>query len=98
EYPIQLRVQEDQRNNINTLLNMKVTYRDMNMGGAIRSVPLSAVASIRYDNTYGGISRKNQKRTVAVYSNVLSNFNENEVAAEVRAAAQNYKDKLPKDV
>jgi len=96
EYPIQLRVQEDQRNNINKLMDMKITYRDMNMGGAIRSVPLSAVATIRYDNTYGGITRKNQKRLVTVYSNVLSNYNANEVVNEVRAAAANYK--IPKDI
>ncbi len=96
EYPIQLRLQADQRNNINTLMNMQITYRDMNMGGAIRSVPLSAVASIRYDYTYGGISRKNQKRLVTVYSNVLGGFNPNDVVAQVKAAVTSYE--MPSDI
>lgn len=96
EYPIQLRLQADQRNNINTLMNMKITYRDMNMGGAIRSVPLSAVTTIRYDHTYGGITRKNQKRLVTVYSNVLGGFNSNNVVSQVKTAVASYE--IPKDV
>src|SRR5690606_3182267 len=44
DYPIQLRVKESQRNNINTLMNLPVTYRDMAMNGAVRQVPLSAIA------------------------------------------------------
>lgn len=96
EYPIMLRLSDEQRNNISELLNLKITYRDMNMGGAIRSVPLSSVASIRYTNTYGGITRRNQKRVVTVYSNILSGFNAQEVVGNVTAAAANYK--LPKEV
>lgn len=91
EYPIQLRYQFDQRNNINALMNMPITYRDMNMGGQIRNVPLSAVADVKYANSLGGISRKNQKRVVTVYSNVLTDYNPNDVAAQVQAAAMNYK-------
>ncbi len=96
EYPIMLRLKDEQRNNISELLNLKITYRDMNMGGAIRSVPLSSVASIRYINTYGGITRKNQKRVVTVYSNILTGFNSQEVVRNVTAAAATYK--LPKNV
>ncbi len=96
EYPIMLRLSDEQRNNISELLNIKITYRDMNMGGAIRSVPLSSVASIRYTNTYGGITRKNQKRVVTVYSNILTGFNAQDVVANVTKAAAAYK--LPKDV
>ena len=33
EYPIQVRYKFDQRNNIEALRNLKITYRDMNMGG-----------------------------------------------------------------
>ncbi|HZG00476.1 MAG TPA: efflux RND transporter permease subunit, partial [Chitinophagales bacterium] len=91
EYPIQLRYNYEQRNNINALMNMPITYRDMNMGGAIRNVPLSAVADIKYANALGGITRKNQKRLVTVYSNVLGGFNPNDVVAQVQTAAANYK-------
>ena len=90
EYPIQVRYTEDQRNNIDELRNLKVTYRDMNMGGMIRQVPMSAFTQIYYSNTFGGISRKNQTRTVTISSNVLQGFNANEVVAQVQEAINNY--------
>ncbi|MBL0047529.1 MAG: efflux RND transporter permease subunit [Bacteroidetes bacterium] len=90
EYPIQLRYKEDQRNNIDVLMNLKITYRDMNMGGLIRQVPLASVANIHYDNTFGGIKRKNQKRIVTLSSNVLSNANANEVVAKVQEAVAKF--------
>ena len=62
DYPIMLRLQDDQRKNMDVLSNMKVTYRDMAKMGMIRQVPMSAFADINYTTTYGGIKRKNQKR------------------------------------
>lgn len=90
EYPIQLRYSVDQRTNINQLLNMKISYRDMNMGGMVRQVPLSSVANIHYSNTYGGIKRKNQKRLVTISSNVLSDYNANKVVALVSEAVATF--------
>jgi multidrug efflux pump len=90
DYPIQLRYKIDQRSNINQLMNLKISYRDMNMGGLIRQVPLSSVANIHYSNTYGGIKRKNQKRLVTLASNVLSDYNANEVVAAVTEAMNNF--------
>jgi len=90
EYPIQVRFKEDQRNNIDALLNLKIIYRDMNMGGMIRQVPLSAVANVHYDNTFGGIKRKNQKRIIMLESNVLNGFTPNEVVAAVERSIKSY--------
>ncbi len=96
DYPIQVRYNFNQRNNINALMNLKITYRDMNMGGKLRSVPLSSVAKLKYSQTYGGIKRKNQKRMVTLGSNVLSGFNANEVVSQVKKAVAQYK--LPSTV
>ena len=41
EFPIQLRYSEATRQNINNLINMKITYRDM-ATGMLRSIPLSS--------------------------------------------------------
>ncbi|HSZ25288.1 MAG TPA: efflux RND transporter permease subunit, partial [Cytophagaceae bacterium] len=90
EYPIQLRYQYNQRNDVEALLNTKIVYRDMNMGGALRRVPLSSLAKIKYSDTYGGINRKNQKRMITVYSNVLSGFNANEVVGKIKKALNTY--------
>jgi multidrug efflux pump len=84
DYPIQLRVAGEQRNDANALLNIPVIYRDMGMGGVVRQVPLSAIAKIEYANSYAGIKRINQKRTITLSSNVLGGFNENEVVADIQ--------------
>ena len=84
EYPIMVRLKEDQRNDIEALRNIVITYRDMNMGGRIRNVPLSAFVTADYSNTYGGIKRKNQKRIISLSSNVLGDANPNDVVAEIK--------------
>ncbi len=84
DYPIQLRVKESQRNDINTLMNLPITFRDMTMGGAVRQVPLSSVAKIEYSNSYAGIRRIDQKRVITLSSNVTGDFNPNEVVAAIK--------------
>jgi len=85
DYPIQLRIKESQRNDINTLINLPLTYRDMAMGGVVRQVPLSSIAKIEYSNTYAGITRLNQKRVITLSSNVLAGYNPNEVVADIQS-------------
>jgi multidrug efflux pump len=85
DYPIIVRLQRDQRNNIDIVKNLPITYRDMAMGGAVRQVPLGSFADLDYGNTYGGIKRKDEKRIISLSSNVLSDFNPNEVVANIQA-------------
>ena len=83
DYPIQLRIGERERNNINTLMNLPITYRDMAMNGAVRQVPLSAIATVEYSNTFAGIKRIDQKRVITLSSNVLTGYNTNAVVADI---------------
>jgi multidrug efflux pump len=91
EIPIVMRLKKDQRENVNAVENLPITFRDMNMGGMLRSVPMAAFSEVRYTNTFGGIRRKNQERIVTIGSNVLNGFNGNTVVAEVEAAIKEYK-------
>jgi multidrug efflux pump len=91
EYPIQLRYNYDQRTNVEQIKNLKITFRDMNMGGMLRSVPLSSFCDIRYENTYGGIKRKQNKRVITLSSDVLEGFNANNVVAKLEQVAKDYK-------
>lgn len=93
EYPVQLRYKYDQRIDIETIRNLKITYRDMNMGGIVRSVPISALCDIRYDNTYAGIKRKNNSRVITLSADVKEGFNPNEVAAKVQQVMKDFKSK-----
>lgn len=90
DYPITLRLNKEQRENIDAVRNMPLIFRDMGMGGQIREVPVSAFADIRYDNTYGGIKRKDLKRIISLSSNVLSDYNANEVVEAVRREVANF--------
>jgi len=91
DYEINVRAQENQRNNLDAIRNMKVTYRDMAMGGIIRQVPLSSFAQIDYVNTYGGIKRKQEKRIIILSSNVLGDYNPNEVVANIQSEIDQFK-------
>lgn len=90
DYEINLRAQEDQRNSLGALRNLKMTFRDMARGGQVRQVPLSSFANIDYVNTYGGIKRKQQKRIIILSSNVLKDFNENEVVQNIQTEIDNF--------
>lgn len=90
DYEINLRANTDQRNNLEALRNMKVTYRDMAMGGMIRQVPLASFAEIDFVNTYGSVKRKQQKRIITLSSNVLGDYNPNEVVAAVEAEVNQF--------
>ncbi len=91
DYPITLRLKKDQREDIDAVRNMPLIFRDMGMGGIIRSVPVSAFADIRYATTYGGIKRKNEKRIISLSSNVLTGFNENDVVQAVQRELNNFR-------
>jgi multidrug efflux pump len=90
-YEIDVRAQEDQRNNIDALRNLKITYRDLATGGAIRQVPISAFTDIRYTNTYANIKHKQSRRVITLGSNVLKSSNVNDVNASIAQAIQNFK-------
>ena len=91
EYDIELRYTLNQRTNIDDIMNSKITFRDMNMGGQIRQIPLSSIAKARFGNSYGGIKRKNQRRIVTLSSNVLSGANSNEINDEIKKLVPNFK-------
>jgi multidrug efflux pump subunit AcrB len=90
EYPIQVRYKDNQRNSIDAIMNLKITYRDMNMGGQIRQIPLSSVASVKYGNTFGGIKRLDDQPIVTLSSNVLSGYNANDIVGKMAKAIKRY--------
>ncbi|MBC7886796.1 MAG: efflux RND transporter permease subunit [Ferruginibacter sp.] len=72
EYKIQLRNNELQRKDLSNLLNMRVSFRDMASGGAVKNIPISALVKIEPTSTFGSVKRKNQKRLITLRSNVLT--------------------------
>ena len=89
EYPIMLRYKKVTRDNIDALVNLMITFRDMN-SGMLRSVPLSTVAKIDYTSSYAGIKRLDQKRVITVYSNVLSGYSANDIVPIIKREAKSF--------
>jgi multidrug efflux pump subunit AcrB len=83
QYPIILRFEDNQRKDIEQLLNLTITYMDVNTG-VIRKIPLSVVARLEYVNSYGQINRLNLKRVITLSSNVLDGYNANIINAQLR--------------
>ena len=99
EYKIQLRYTDLLRNNITDLMNMRITFMDMNTM-QVKSIPLSAVVKIDYTNTTGGVKRKNVKRTIQLQSNVPDPTMVGKVNADLQVKINEFKNKvrIPADV
>jgi len=91
DYQIKVRALESQRSNLDALKNIKITYRDLATGGAIRQVPISAFTDVRYTTTYSNIKRKQQRRVLTLGSNVIKPNNPNDVNAAIQRAINNFK-------
>jgi multidrug efflux pump len=95
DYNITMRMQDDQRKNENILFNQALTFRNP-ANGQMMQVPISAVSETEKTTTYNQIKRKNQKRIMTVYSNVLTGYNGDEITKQIEADLKGYK--LPKTV
>ncbi len=82
EYPIQLRLQEEYRHNLSTLINQRITFRSQSTG-QIMQVPISAVANVEYSKTYGAINRIDRDRVITLSSNVLPGYNANRINQQI---------------
>ena len=90
DYKIMVRATDTQRNSIDALKNLKITYRDLATGGAIRQVPISAFTDVRYTDTYSNIKRKQQRRVLTLGSSVIKPYNANEVNANILKAINTF--------
>jgi multidrug efflux pump subunit AcrB len=89
KYPIRLRFAKNYRNDISSLMNQVISFR--NKKGKFMQIPISAVATVYYSNTYGSVKRKDMDRVVTIYSNVKEGFNATHVNDEIKEALKNFK-------
>lgn len=89
KYPIQLRLKEEYRYNLPSLLNQRVTFRSQSTGKIVQ-VPISAVADVSYSTTYGAIKRKDMDRMITLYSNVIKGYNANEINSQLKSMLRNF--------
>jgi len=82
DFPINLRLKDDYRYDVNALLNQKVTFRDK--FGNQKQIPISSVADVRYSSTFGSVKRKDSDRVITIFSNVLDGYNATEINTQIK--------------
>lgn len=82
DYPINLRLKDEYRYDVNALLNQKITFRDK--FGNQKQIPISSVADVKYSSTYGSIKRKDSDRVITIFSNVLDGYNATEINRQIK--------------
>jgi multidrug efflux pump subunit AcrB len=89
EYPITLKLADQYRYNISSLMNQRITFRSQS-NGKVMQIPISAVAHYSYNNTFGAVNRKDMKRQVTLYSNVIEGYNENVINDQLKKLLADY--------
>ena len=95
DYPINIRFKQDYRNDLDALLNQRITFRDM-ASGQIVQVPISSVATAEKTSTFSAVKRKDLTRVITITSNVLADYNPTEVVNGIKGTLVDYE--LPKDI
>ena len=95
DYNIVVRMQENQRKNENILFNQSLTFRNQT-NGQMMQVPISAVSETEKTYTYNQIKRKDYKRIMTIYSNVLTGANGDEITKQIGTELKSYQ--LPKGI
>ena len=86
DYPIQLRIKESNRDKLEELLNLNVSFMDMSTQ-RFKQIPISSIATISYGNSISTINRKNQKRVLTLASDVVTGFNPSAIIAQIKDLA-----------
>lgn len=95
DFEINVRFSEDLKNDNSAIFNQPVTFRDQ-ATGRLQQVPIAALVEKSNTASFNTIKRKNLKRVITVYSNVLEGYNANEIVASLKKEMTSYK--MPKNM
>ncbi len=82
KYPIRIQLANKNRNNISTLMNQIISFRNPSNGRLVH-IPVSSVASFEYTNSYDAIKRIDNQRVVTLYSNIIEGANGNAINEKI---------------
>ncbi len=85
DYPINLRLKDEYRYDVDNLLNQRITFRDPGTG-RIKQVPVSVVATATKSSTFSSVKRINGERVITVFSGVTEGANANLTLKQVKTA------------
>lgn len=88
DYPINVRFNDDYRYNENAILNQPLTFR--NNKGTLLQIPISPLVEVSNIESFNVIKRKNLKRVITIYSNVLGGYNATDIVTELKEDLKGY--------
>ena len=94
DYPINVRLKGDQRYNESAIFNQPVTFKNNN--GKLIQVPISSLITKSNSSSFSAIKRKDIKRVITLYSNVLGGYNPTEIVTTLKSELENYE--MPSDI
>ena len=89
EFPINVRLEEKYRKKVSDLMNLRIPVPGGPNGG-MREIPVSAIAKIEYQTSYGGVIHQEYRPTITLSSNVLTGYNANEIVQEISTALEDF--------
>lgn len=90
DYEINMRLLDSQRRDESAIFNQSMTFRNQN-NGQIMQIPISTIANTENTKTFNQIRRRDNKRVMTIYSNVLNGYVANDVIAQIKQEMNNYK-------
>ena len=78
DYQINVRLDEDYKNSINTIINQNIIFRDQS-NGKIKEIPIASVVTEKNITSFSAIKHKELQRSVTLYSSILAGSNANEI-------------------
>jgi multidrug efflux pump len=97
DYDIVMRLQDDQRKSESVLFNQPVTFRNQN-NGQIVQIPISALTKTEKKFTFNQIKRKNSKRVMTIYSNVLEGYTGDGITKKIESSLKTANYKMAGDI
>ncbi|MDT0644136.1 efflux RND transporter permease subunit [Zunongwangia sp. F363] len=95
DYEVNVRFADKYRYDENVLFNQPITFKNQN-NGEIVQVPISSLVETNVASSFSSIKRKDLKRVITIYSNVLEGYNGNEIVEQLKTQLNNYN--LPEDM
>ncbi|MGX1022940.1 efflux RND transporter permease subunit [Psychroflexus sp. MBR-150] len=86
DYQINVRFNDKYRYDESAIFNQPITFR--NNRGQLRQVPISSLINVKPTATFNAIKRKDLKRVITLYSNVLEGYNPTETVNQIKTALE----------
>ena len=89
DYEINVRLDEEFRNDINSIINQNIVFRDQSTGKT-KEVPIASIVDQKNITSFSAIKHIDLQRVVTLYSSILAGSNANEIVNTAEIALSGY--------